>query len=119
MKAIHSSNTRRRGATIVTVAVMMFMMAGFAALTLDVGLMFNTKAELQRSVDSAALAGAMSLADPNRLRGAEYQNQVFADVRAKTTSFAYQNEVYNGNPGVNDADIVIRRVPAISCAASG
>jgi Flp pilus assembly protein TadG len=49
---------RKRGVIAVQVAVILAVLVGFAALTIDVGAMYNTRADLQRSVDAAALAGA-------------------------------------------------------------
>ena len=49
---------RRRGVVVVQVAVLLTVLLGFVALTVDVGLMYNTKAELQAAADAAALAGA-------------------------------------------------------------
>lgn len=52
---------RRRGVVVVQVAVLLTVLLGFVALTVDVGLMYNTKAELQAAADAAALAGAATL----------------------------------------------------------
>jgi len=49
---------RRRGAVAVMIVVASFVIVGFAALAIDVGVMYNAKADLQRAADSAALAGA-------------------------------------------------------------
>lgn len=54
---------RRRGAVVVLVAVCMIVLLGFAALTVDVGLMYNARTDLQRSADSAALAAAAVLSE--------------------------------------------------------
>lgn len=54
---------RRRGATAVMVMVMVVTLLGFAALTIDVGAMYNAKADLQRCADAAALAAAAQLGD--------------------------------------------------------
>ena len=54
---------RRRGAVAVQVAVMLTVLVGFAALTVDVGAMYNAKAELQRTADAAALAAASMLGE--------------------------------------------------------
>lgn len=51
----------RRGVVVVQVAVVLTLLLGFVALTIDVGTMYNTKAELQLAADSAALAGAAVL----------------------------------------------------------
>lgn len=54
---------RRRGVVAVQVAVLIVVLIGFAALTVDLGAMYNTKGDLQRTVDAAALAAASKLAD--------------------------------------------------------
>jgi Flp pilus assembly protein TadG len=45
------------------VVVMMTVLLGFAALTFDLGVLYNTKGDLQRSCDAAALAAASALSD--------------------------------------------------------
>ena len=54
---------RRRAVVAVQVAVMMTVLVAFAALTIDVGVMYNARADLQRTADAAALAAASRLAD--------------------------------------------------------
>ena len=49
---------RRRGATAVFVAVTIPLMFGFAALTIDIGYMYNVRTDLQNAADAAAMAGA-------------------------------------------------------------
>jgi len=49
------------GAILVLVALMMFFIMGFAALVIDVGMLYQTKAKLQNAADAAALAGAQDL----------------------------------------------------------
>ncbi len=52
---------RRRGVVVPFVAVIMLVLLGMAALTVDLGHLHNTHAEMQRAVDAAALAGASGL----------------------------------------------------------
>ncbi len=52
---------RRRGAIIVLTAIMMIVLMGLLALSIDTGYMYTMQTELDRSVDAAALAGAASL----------------------------------------------------------
>ena len=59
---------RRRGAVIVLTVVTLVVLLGFAALTIDVGAMYNTRTDLQNAADSAALAGASGLASDAMLR---------------------------------------------------
>jgi Flp pilus assembly protein TadG len=78
---------RRRAVVAVQVMVLLTVLIGFAALTVDVGAMYNARADLQRTVDAAALAAADALgnfgtADPIELaksRAADYvsMNPVF------------------------------------------
>ncbi len=54
---------RRRGAIIVLTAILMIVLMGLLALSIDTGYMYTMQTELDRSVDAAALAGAASLVD--------------------------------------------------------
>ncbi len=55
--------TRRRGTIIVLSAFMMIAMLAVLALTIDTGYMYTMQAQLDRSVDAAALAGAAGLVE--------------------------------------------------------
>ena len=58
MKVQPSRNIRqRRGNILVLSAVLMIVMMGFIALSVDVGYMNNVKTEMDRAVDAGALAG--------------------------------------------------------------
>ncbi len=54
---------RRRGAALVLTAVMMVVLVGFAALSVDVGVIINARVDLQRAADAGALAAAEVLGD--------------------------------------------------------
>jgi hypothetical protein len=58
----HASQ-RRRGAVAAQVAVSLTVICGFTALAVDVGHLYNAKAELQRAADASALAAAMAMTD--------------------------------------------------------
>ncbi len=53
-----------RGAVLVMVAVCMSLFFILLAVAMDIGYMHATKAELQHAADSAAMAGALDLAEP-------------------------------------------------------
>jgi hypothetical protein len=53
------------GAVAVFVAIVFAVLCGFGALAFDIGHMVMVKAELQRTADAAALAGAMGLVPYN------------------------------------------------------
>lgn len=54
---------RKRAVVAVQVAVFIVVILGFAALTVDVGALYNVRADLQRTADAAALAAAAKLSD--------------------------------------------------------
>ncbi len=59
------NNKKRRATTIIIVAVMIPVLLGFAALTIDVGAMYSVRADLQISADAAAMAAVSAYArDP-------------------------------------------------------
>ena len=52
---------RRPAAALALTVVTLVVLFGFAALTVDVGAMYNTRADLQRAADAGALAAATAL----------------------------------------------------------
>ncbi len=71
LNRIHQVMHTRRGAIMVLAAVIMTIMLGFVAYTVDVGFIQLTKTQLQTAADAAALAGAMELSatsDPATVR---------------------------------------------------
>jgi len=85
---------RRRGVTAVMTAVLMVVLLGFAALTVDLGMVYNVRSDLQRSADASALAGAWRLLDDARLKGDAYQTSVFEAARTTVNSTAASNAVF-------------------------
>lgn len=97
---------RRRGAVAVQVAVSMSAIVGFAALTIDVGVIYNAKTDLQRTADAAALAASSKLAsfdegDPMELARAEANRIVEANkvlgeqVQVAASDIEFGRAVYN------------------------
>ncbi|GJM24020.1 MAG: hypothetical protein DHS20C16_04350 [Phycisphaerae bacterium] len=97
---------RRRAAVAIQVAVSMTAIIGFAALSIDVGSMYNAKGDLQRTADAAALAAASKLAaynegDPTTL------------ARAEAISFAQKNDVFGRGVTLDNSDVEFgRAVPS-------
>ena len=54
---------RKRGQVIIIFVLALFVLVGFVALGIDVGYMYSVRNDLQRSVDSGALAGAFAFHD--------------------------------------------------------
>ena len=89
---------RRRGAVVVMVVVTLVVILSFAALTVDVGAMYNAKADLQRTADSSALAAASALGQSGGQNMVTYARSVARD-------FAGQNEVLGHHIALEDSDI--------------
>lgn len=92
-------NDRRRGAVVVMVVVTLVVILSFAALTVDVGAMYNAKADLQRTVDSAALAAASALGESGG------GLNMVTHARAVARDFAGQNRVLGHEIFLEDSDI--------------
>jgi len=71
-----------RGVTLALMAIVMFLTLGMAALAIDYGMVKSAKAEAQRAMDSAALAGgsALLISDPaiNKVDSATRRAKAFA-----------------------------------------
>lgn len=65
---LRRDHARRRGAVMVFTVVMIFVLIGFASLTLDVGALYGVRADLQNAADASALSGASVLAGDDMLK---------------------------------------------------
>lgn len=61
MKHLSDRSLKRRGAVVPLAALLMTVLMGMLAFSVDVGYIASVKAELQNAADSAALAGAEQL----------------------------------------------------------
>ncbi|MFQ5414067.1 MAG: pilus assembly protein TadG-related protein [Phycisphaerae bacterium] len=98
------AETRRRAVAAAQVAILLPVLVGFAAMTIDVGVLYNTKADLQRTADAAALAAASVVAN----------TEVDVDPRpsalATAIDYVELNQVMNHEVTVDaDADVVFGR----------
>jgi Flp pilus assembly protein TadG len=78
-----------RGVTLVMMALVLFLALGMSALVVDYGMIKATKAEAQRAMDAAALAGASAFVEPDP----DIDHEAVAQARAK--EFAARHTVYN------------------------
>jgi Flp pilus assembly protein TadG len=63
----------QRGAVLIWFALLLPVLMGFAALAIDVALIYQTRIELQNAADAAALAGALSVTGPDTKGKYNYQ----------------------------------------------
>ncbi|HEY3246358.1 MAG TPA: TadG family pilus assembly protein [Phycisphaerae bacterium] len=100
--------SQRRGAAAVMVAVSLVALLSVASLTVDVGSMYRARNELQRSADSAAMAGAWRLLDAQQLQGTPNMTQEIAAARAAAVQYAALNHVMGAAPVVDpQADVTV------------
>src|SRR3972149_1680941 len=103
----------RRGAAIVLVPVGLVTTMGFAALAIDVGMLYVARSELQVSADAAAMAGAWTMLNEERLKGTTQMLAVFAEARQQAANYGAMNHVLRASPTIDlnsgnapDGDIV-------------
>jgi len=90
---------RRRGAVAVFVAVLIPLLVGMAALAIDVGMLYNARAELQRSADAAALAAASDLGDYSH-------GDPLVNARNRAAQFTQLNQVMGSGVELEETDVV-------------
>ena len=90
------------------VMVILMGLLGFAALTVDVGAMYNVRADLQRTADAAALAGASAFTtdDMMRVRMGSGGGDVLAAVTSQATSLALQYAGLNLSLGSSNSNVL-------------
>ncbi len=86
----------RRGTIIVLSAVLMIVLMGLLALSIDTGYMYTMQTELDRSVDAAALAGAAMLV------------QGLDDANDSVVEYLVRNPVGNTEGAISELEINAR-----------
>jgi len=95
---LQQPGSRRRGATIVMIAVTLPVLMAFLAMSIDVGIMYNAKTDLQRAADAAALAAASRL-------GMHGEGDVTVLGRAAAREILIPNTVLGKTITLQDSDI--------------
>lgn len=110
-KQVPKVGRRKRAAVIVQVVVALVMVIGFGALVIDVGMMYNTRADLQHAADAAALAGAAFYTTNDAIAvrmGAQNDPSAFITMETRSLSqpISYQHTAYGQVPIVlEDGDV--------------
>jgi|LSQX01.2.fsa_nt_gb Flp pilus assembly protein TadG len=73
--------TEESGAVVIIFALIMTVVIGFAALSLDLGLTYNKSSKLQIGLDSIALAAVRELPATNTSSSVEWSNAVEAAIK--------------------------------------
>lgn len=83
----------RSGIAVVYLALLLFVLVGFAALTIDLGYFYVVKGQLQNAADAAALAGGSAL--KGNVGTNPFSNESSARLRAQY--FASRNSAENSS----------------------
>jgi putative Flp pilus-assembly TadE/G-like protein len=94
-----SALSEERGVTLVLMALMLFLALGMSALAIDYGMIKAAKAEAQRAMDAAALAGASAFLIPDP--DADFSG--IAEARAR--EFAKKHDVHR--TPVTDPEVTV------------
>jgi hypothetical protein len=108
--ALAGGRTGERGSVAVLVALALAVLLGFAALVVDVGLLWAVRAEAQTAADAAALAGAARLADGPAGTVAAVRHYLDANVPGLADRPADPNWPLNGAD--DDGEVVCWTPPA-------
>ena len=103
-RTAHQSEPSRRGAIIVFAAVMLAIAIGFAAFTVDVGMVTLTKGQMQSAADSAAHAATLEIARAFGPGGELTEGE--AEQLARERAVEMIGHFRTGNVASSDADMV-------------
>jgi Flp pilus assembly protein TadG len=98
---------RRKGNILVLTTFLMVAMMAMIAFSVDVGYLYVTRQQLQRSADAAALAACWELVDQAAPTGQSDPTATQYNVRLTASEFARLNTVLRDNPELTVDDVQI------------
>jgi Flp pilus assembly protein TadG len=93
---------RTRGKILVLTALLLPMILGFMALSVDVAAITAARAQLKTVSDAAALSGAMKLADDSRTLPNPNMTSIIAAAQTLSKTIAQDNRVLTATPIIVD-----------------
>ena len=90
-----TGSERRHGNVVVLMAFMLSFLLILVAFGVDIGYLLVARTELQRTADSAAMAGGWAMLNEARYQGPESLAAVQASARLSASQFAALNRVCN------------------------
>jgi Flp pilus assembly protein TadG len=96
------NDRRARGSTMVIVALVMVALLGFAALAIDVGVIYTAKAQCQNAADAGALAGAGYMLTLNNLNPGATNK-----IKTRAVDYANFNSVLSTPVSILTSDVTI------------
>jgi uncharacterized membrane protein len=96
---------RRAGNVLILALILMVVMLACVAFAVDLGYLYVTRAQLQRTADSAAIAATWELVDQGALAGYTDTSTLDSSARSRAAQYAALNPVLNGSPGLSNSDV--------------
>lgn len=93
-----------QGAVTIMVALMIVVLLGFTALTVDVGLAYHNKSMLQNATDSAALAIVNTIGSSVDDKNANLSGAMSMAVKQETEKYFVNNNIHDFKYDKNDRD---------------
>ena len=115
MKPHRNESQRRRGAITALAAILMAILVGMLAFSIDLGYICSVKAELQNTADAAALAGAQQLQTlfvQYYAPGQTNQTGIYLEATTLTTNSGNPTATAQQYAAYNQAGGVYIQVPA-------
>jgi len=98
-------NQKQRGISLLLVAAALVVLAGMAALAIDLSMLYVGRGEAQRAADAAALAGAKKFVESGYISGFIPQSAAEDQARLEAITVAAQNNVNNQAAQVLPEDV--------------
>ncbi len=98
---------RRRGTVAVLACLLMTALLGMLAFSVDLGYLANSRAELQRTADSAALAACYQLIYTGTPGTPVDLSSNVANVPVVARQYSGLNHVCKGSPSLSNSDVVV------------
>lgn len=96
----------RRAAVVVYVLIGITATLGFAALAVDVGMLYSARSELQRTADASALSASWSLLDARRVKGGSIFTTINNQAKADAVALSQKNTTLDTAGTVSSASDV-------------
>jgi Flp pilus assembly protein TadG len=100
---------RQRGSTIVILAAVITVLLGFAALSVDMGMLYSARTSAQRAADAAAMAGAFAFVTRPDLTTLNATDPTGAQngIKQYAVSAAAVNKVTGQPVVINNGDVTV------------
>lgn len=106
----------RKGTIAVLALILMVVLTGMLAFSIDLGYLATSKSEIQRTADSAALAACWQVYE-SRLAGVD-EEDARSDIASSASQVAWRNKISNTSPSLHtcgeSSDVQLGYLPSLA-----